>query len=659
MRRDYNRLNSSILFFTIALLSVSLPVFGATISTPHGTLQRYIGAGSWGFDTGEKCISLGITVCARAQLGIGGDLLTVTESGQGNLDLGTSQLYFSGSSNGGSASMNFGVETGVSVTICFLGACYDIPVPFVGYRDFLLSDVTTWTPYFPGQQIRISDTFEREALICAGVDIGLASGYICLEGSATVQQILTPASLATSKGTFTYNNQRKSVNITCPSSTVSSIRKNWNWNGSISTSLYVTGIVSVLGFSYDIPLPIITNYQLPIDEWVASSFPTTPYRTVEFSPIPDIGIPVISGLASTVCGGQQDCFSASASGNVISWSWSSSCGGNFSSSTSSSTCWTPPTGYTGQCQITVTAEGVCGPKSRTKTVTVNQLPSTPGTPSASPNPACVNTEYCLSWSTVSGATSYEISQNNGAWVDIGNTTSKCYTKSSSGSYSYRIRAKNSCGTSSASGSRTVTVNAAPDTPSYTSPLDGATNLSQPVSLDWSDVSGADSNQVQVDDNSDFSSPEKDVKLLSSIYNVSDLANGTRYYWRVRANNSCGWGNWSSGTQDFTTDNPNSVEEINSSNLPEKFVLSQNHPNPFNPATRIEFAIPHGSFVKIDIYDHTGRHIRNLTNQWLSAGYKGVVWDGCYDNGRTLPSGIYISRLVTPEYSKSIKMVLLK
>ncbi len=71
-------------------------------------------------------------------------------------------------------------------------------------------------------------------------------------------------------------------------------------------------------------------------------------------------------------------------------------------------------------------------------------------------------------------------------------------------------------------------------------------------LDWGNVSGADKYQVQVDNNSNFSSPEKDAQPLSSYYNASGLADGTRYWWRVRAHNSCGWGNWNSGDQGFMT-----------------------------------------------------------------------------------------------------------
>jgi len=41
------------------------------------------------------------------------------------------------------------------------------------------------------------------------------------------------------------------------------------------------------------------------------------------------------------------------------------------------------------------------------------------------------------------------------------------------------------------------------------------------------------------------------------------------------------------------------------------------------------------------------------------GYHQVQWDGKTISGRSVPSGIYIARLATPEFRKSMKLVLLK
>jgi len=64
-------------------------------------------------------------------------------------------------------------------------------------------------------------------------------------------------------------------------------------------------------------------------------------------------------------------------------------------------------------------------------------------------------------------------------------------------------------------------------------------------------------------------------------------------------------------------------------------------------------------VTIDIFDITGRKVKTLVSQTLSAGYKQVSWDGTYENGGNVPSGIYLYRLKAGEFVETRKMMLLK
>ena len=86
----------------------------------------------------------------------------------------------------------------------------------------------------------------------------------------------------------------------------------------------------------------------------------------------------------------------------------------------------------------------------------------------------------------------------------------------------------------------------PSTPSLVSPSDGATGQPLTLTLDWSDVSNAESYQVQVSAGSSFASTELDQTKTSSQHGVSSgvLAYNSTYYWRVRATNSGGSSNWS-------------------------------------------------------------------------------------------------------------------
>jgi predicted outer membrane repeat protein len=84
------------------------------------------------------------------------------------------------------------------------------------------------------------------------------------------------------------------------------------------------------------------------------------------------------------------------------------------------------------------------------------------------------------------------------------------------------------------------------------------------------------------------------------------------------------------------------------------VLNAPQPNPFNPTTRISYKIPREQFVRIAIYDVTGRLIDCLVDTLQPAGDHMVRWDA----GRNA-SGIYFCRLETAGEAQTRKIVLLK
>ena len=55
----------------------------------------------------------------------------------------------------------------------------------------------------------------------------------------------------------------------------------------------------------------------------------------------------------------------------------------------------------------------------------------------------------------------------------------------------------------------------------------------------------------------------------------------------------------------------------------------------------------------------GRGGARLSEGRREPGYHRIVWDALDAAGREVPTGMYIARLVTPAYTKSIKLVLLK
>ena len=92
----------------------------------------------------------------------------------------------------------------------------------------------------------------------------------------------------------------------------------------------------------------------------------------------------------------------------------------------------------------------------------------------------------------------------------------------------------------------------------------------------------------------------------------------------------------------------------SSIVPDEDIISQNFPNPFNPSTRIEFALSDTKDVLIDVYDPLGRKVTTLVNGQLNSGFHSILFDGS-----GLASGVYLYRIVTNEAMISKKMLLIK
>jgi flagellar hook assembly protein FlgD len=94
------------------------------------------------------------------------------------------------------------------------------------------------------------------------------------------------------------------------------------------------------------------------------------------------------------------------------------------------------------------------------------------------------------------------------------------------------------------------------------------------------------------------------------------------------------------------------------------VLDQNRPNPFNPLTRIAFAVPGDCSggtvpVSLTIYSVDGRTVRRLIDARLPAGRHSAVWDGRDDKGKAVAAGVYFYRLTAGSEAVSKRMVLLK
>ncbi|MDE2807006.1 MAG: putative Ig domain-containing protein [Gemmatimonadota bacterium] len=94
--------------------------------------------------------------------------------------------------------------------------------------------------------------------------------------------------------------------------------------------------------------------------------------------------------------------------------------------------------------------------------------------------------------------------------------------------------------------------------------------------------------------------------------------------------------------------------------PEAFSLANNFPNPFNPATTIQYALPTAADVELTVYNAVGQPVRTLVAEHQSAGRYAVEWDATNDSGHRLSSGMYFYRLQAGgEFREVKKMLLLK
>jgi hypothetical protein len=89
-------------------------------------------------------------------------------------------------------------------------------------------------------------------------------------------------------------------------------------------------------------------------------------------------------------------------------------------------------------------------------------------------------------------------------------------------------------------------------------------------------------------------------------------------------------------------------------LPKDFLLQSNYPNPFNPSTTIEFALPKSAFVTLKVYNLLGEEVATLVAEQRSAGIHKLNWDA-----RGLASGVYLYRMEAGDFVQVKKLILMR
>jgi len=106
-----------------------------------------------------------------------------------------------------------------------------------------------------------------------------------------------------------------------------------------------------------------------------------------------------------------------------------------------------------------------------------------------------------------------------------------------------------------------------------------------------------------------------------------------------------------------TFDPTDAQEADIPVLSDK--LEQNIPNPFNPSTRIDFALKEEGKVLLEVFNVKGQKVKTLVNGIKSSGNHTTIWNGKDEMGKSVSSGIYYYKMKTKSDLELKKMLLMK
>jgi len=234
----------------------------------------------------------------------------------------------------------------------------------------------------------------------------------------------------------------------------------------------------------------------------------------------------------------------------------------------------------------------------------------------------------ITWNSAGGGAStvnLELSRNSGSsWTTIASSTNN------DGSYNWTV-------TGPYSTECLVKVSSPDGTVTDTS--DAIFTIFQPV--DWLSVTPVSGSVGQ---------GETDV--LAVNYDSAGMENGT-YVAYIIIDHNDGGPAVITVTMTVETGAPSGVDS------PERFALTGNYPNPFNPSTEIAFSMSEDSAATLEIIDVRGSLIRAIALGDLTAGSHSISWNGRDDNGRNVASGTYFARLRAADNEVTHKMMLAK
>lgn len=149
-------------------------------------------------------------------------------------------------------------------------------------------------------------------------------------------------------------------------------------------------------------------------------------------------------------------------------------------------------------------------------------------------------------------------------------------------------------------------------------------------------------------------------VLSFLFALTSIAYCQNYDMNINLNNGSTVTFAVDDIQRIEFDNVTSIEDTNENQqVVQSFKLMRNFPNPFNPATTIEYQIPKTAKVSVRIYNISGQLVKEIFNETQDKGVHRVTWDGTSRNNQHVASGIYIYTVKSDDLILSKKMILLR
>jgi hypothetical protein len=263
----------------------------------------------------------------------------------------------------------------------------------------------------------------------------------------------------------------------------------------------------------------------------------------------------------------------------------------------------------------------------------------------------------LSWNPVAEAATYRIQLSTSyAFTDIliddstMNSTSKGIGPLSPGTmHFWRVNEKNAGGTSEWSATWSFeTILSLPDQVTLLIPANASVVGSDSVKFVWAKAS-PDVSYYELELAGDSTTTHVSFDTTITLF-IPSKEIQKNYSWKVRAENSSGYGLFSDAWS-FTRSTTD-VSKFESN--PDKFTVFQNYPNPFNPSTIFSFSIPSRSLVSLKIFDISGKEVATIISEELPAGHYTRQW-----YATQLPSGTYFCRLQAGSLMETKKLLLIK